>query len=45
MYFKIGDQLEFITKYITLNPGDLILTGTPNGIGPIEKWEINYMLL
>jgi acylpyruvate hydrolase len=36
MYFKIGDQLEFITKYVTLNPGDLILTGTPAGINSID---------
>lgn len=36
MYYKIGDQLEQITKYVTLNQGDLILTGTPSGIGPIN---------
>jgi acylpyruvate hydrolase len=35
MHYKIGDQLEYITRYVTLNPGDLILTGTPHGIGPI----------
>ena len=23
--------------YMTLNPGDLILTGTPAGVGPIKK--------
>lgn len=28
MYFKIPDILEFITTYVTLNPGDMILTGT-----------------
>lgn len=27
MYYKIPDLLEFITKYVTLNPGDMILTG------------------
>jgi len=36
MYYKIGDQLEQITKYVTLNQGDLILTGTPSGIGQIN---------
>lgn len=36
MYFKIDDTLETITKYVTLNEGDLILTGTPAGIGPIS---------
>ena len=36
MYFKIGETLEHLTKYVTLNEGDLILTGTPSGIGPIK---------
>jgi acylpyruvate hydrolase len=36
MHFKIGDQLEYITKYTTLNKGDLIITGTPAGVGPIK---------
>jgi len=36
MHYKIGETLEYITKYVTLNPGDLILTGTPHGIGPIK---------
>lgn len=36
MHFKIDEQLEFITKYVTLYPGDLVLTGTPHGIGHIS---------
>lgn len=36
MHYKIGDQIEYISKYITLNPGDLLLTGTPHGIGQIK---------
>ena len=36
MYYKIGEQLEFISNYVTLYPGDLILTGTPAGVGPIK---------
>jgi acylpyruvate hydrolase len=36
MHYKIGETLEHLTRYITLNKGDLILTGTPSGIGPIN---------
>ncbi len=36
MIFDIPAQIEFITKYITLEPGDVISTGTPEGIGPIK---------
>ena len=27
--------LEFISKFFTLYPGDIIATGTPSGIGPL----------
>jgi acylpyruvate hydrolase len=36
MHFKIPDMLAFVSDYVTLNPGDLILTGTPSGIGPVK---------
>lgn len=33
--FDIPTVMEFISKNITLEPGDVISTGTPEGIGPI----------
>jgi acylpyruvate hydrolase len=36
MHYKIGETLEHLSHYVTLNKGDLILTGTPSGIGPIS---------
>ena len=39
MHFKIFDQLEYISKYITLEAGDLIMTGTPEGLGPVEDGD------
>jgi 2-keto-4-pentenoate hydratase/2-oxohepta-3-ene-1,7-dioic acid hydratase in catechol pathway len=33
MVFKIPDIVSFITKSITLVPGDIICTGTPDGVG------------
>ena len=35
MIFKIPQIIEFITSVMTLLPGDVILTGTPAGIGPM----------
>ena len=37
MIFKIPQIIEFITSAMTLLPGDLILTGTPAGIGPMPQ--------
>ncbi len=39
MVFDIPTQIEFISKYITLEPGDIISTGTPEGIGPIKHGD------
>jgi 2-keto-4-pentenoate hydratase/2-oxohepta-3-ene-1,7-dioic acid hydratase in catechol pathway len=33
MVFSVPEIIEFITRTITLNPGDLIATGTPAGVG------------
>ena len=35
MIFKIPEIIAFVTQVMTLLPGDVILTGTPAGIGPM----------
>lgn len=37
MFFKIPEIIEFITETMTLLPGDVILTGTPAGVGPLNR--------
>src|SRR5699024_450781 len=32
MIFSCKDIISYISKYMTLSPGDLILTGTPEGV-------------
>jgi 2-keto-4-pentenoate hydratase/2-oxohepta-3-ene-1,7-dioic acid hydratase in catechol pathway len=39
MIFSIPLLISFISKVMTLNPGDLILTGTPAGIGPMKPHD------
>jgi 2-keto-4-pentenoate hydratase/2-oxohepta-3-ene-1,7-dioic acid hydratase in catechol pathway len=39
MVFGVGELLEFISGVMTLLPGDVILTGTPSGVGPIEPGD------
>lgn len=36
MIFKIEDLVSYISKFITLKKGDLIFTGTPSGVGPVQ---------
>jgi 2-keto-4-pentenoate hydratase/2-oxohepta-3-ene-1,7-dioic acid hydratase in catechol pathway len=35
MVFGVGEIFEFVTSVMTLLPGDVILTGTPAGVGPL----------
>jgi 2-keto-4-pentenoate hydratase/2-oxohepta-3-ene-1,7-dioic acid hydratase in catechol pathway len=32
-FFDVATLLEFVSSYITLQPGDLVTTGTPAGVG------------
>jgi 2-keto-4-pentenoate hydratase/2-oxohepta-3-ene-1,7-dioic acid hydratase in catechol pathway len=36
MHFKIEEIIEYASQWIGLNEGDLILTGTPVGAGPLK---------
>jgi len=35
----IGTQIAFMSTVMTLLPGDVILTGTPAGVGPIKDGD------
>ena len=35
MIFSVDKIIEFVSKYFTLKIGDLIYTGTPNGVGTV----------
>jgi 2-keto-4-pentenoate hydratase/2-oxohepta-3-ene-1,7-dioic acid hydratase in catechol pathway len=37
--FSIPQLLAYITAAITLEPGDLVLTGTPSGVGPLAPGD------
>jgi 2-keto-4-pentenoate hydratase/2-oxohepta-3-ene-1,7-dioic acid hydratase in catechol pathway len=37
--FSVDFLISFISKIMTLNPADIISTGTPAGIGPMQKGD------
>ena len=40
MIFSIDEIISYVSKYITLKKGDLIFTGTPSGVGKVEKNDL-----
>jgi 2-keto-4-pentenoate hydratase/2-oxohepta-3-ene-1,7-dioic acid hydratase in catechol pathway len=40
LIFPIDQLVEFVTFVMTLEPGDIISTGTPEGIGPIRTGDV-----
>lgn len=40
MIFNIPFLISYISKYFTLEEGDVILTGTPSGVGPVDKGDV-----
>ena len=36
MVFSVPAIIEYVSSFMTLLPGDVILTGTPDGVGPME---------
>jgi 2-keto-4-pentenoate hydratase/2-oxohepta-3-ene-1,7-dioic acid hydratase in catechol pathway len=39
MIYSVAEIVAFASRGITLLPGDLILTGTPSGVGPIQAGD------
>ena len=36
MIFPLDAIIEFVSAFMTLEPGDLIATGTPPGVAPVQ---------
>ncbi|MGY4691492.1 fumarylacetoacetate hydrolase family protein [Salibacterium sp. K-3] len=39
MIFKIPDLIEYLSSFMTLNPNDVILTGTPEGLDQVHAGD------
>ncbi len=39
LIWKVPEMISYLSSYFTLAPGDVILTGTPAGVGPVERGD------
>jgi len=40
MVFGVAELLEYITGFMTMLPGDVLLTGTPEGVGRLADGDV-----
>ena len=40
MLFDVPTLVSYVSKVMTLLPGDIITTGTPSGVGPMQRGDV-----
>ena len=40
--YDVAQLIELASSYYTLYPGDIIMTGTPAGVGPVKPGDTIY---
>ncbi len=39
MLWKVPEMIAILSRYFELQPGDVIMSGTPSGVGAIERGD------
>jgi len=45
MLFSVAELIAYVSRFVTLEPGDLLFTGTPAGVGPLAAGDVLEGLL
>ena len=40
MLWKVPEMISYLSEYFELAAGDVILSGTPSGVGPVSKGDV-----
>jgi fumarylpyruvate hydrolase len=40
MIWKVPEMIAYLSEYFTLAPGDVIMTGTPSGVGAVRRGDV-----
>ena len=43
MIWKVPEMISYLSEYFDLDAGDVILSGTPSGVGPVERGDTMEM--
>ena len=39
MIWKVPEMIAYLSEYFELQPGDIIMSGTPSGVGPVRRGD------
>lgn len=39
MIWKVPEMIAYLSEYFELQPGDVIMSGTPSGVGPVQRGD------
>jgi fumarylpyruvate hydrolase len=42
MIWKVPEMIAILSEYFTLRPGDLIMSGTPSGVGAVQRGDVMH---
>jgi len=45
MIWKVPEMISYLSEYFELAPGDVVMSGTPSGVGPVVKGDVMEMTL
>ena len=45
MLWKIDELIAYVSQYFTLKKGDIIFTGTPQGVGKVQENDVLHGIL
>jgi fumarylpyruvate hydrolase len=40
MIWKVPEMISFLSEYFELQAGDIIMSGTPSGVGPVQRGDV-----
>lgn len=43
MIWKVPEMISYLSDYFTMAAGDVILSGTPAGVGPVERGDVMHV--
>ncbi len=38
--WRVAESIAYLSRFVALQPGDLIMTGTPAGVGPVVRGDV-----